>query len=170
MAVRERASEAATMAAGKKILQDNGLKEEAPAALLLNPALDIVLGAPGDVPHADIQGLGRLAQDLLIVYLLNNTPIQRQYANQLSKLVMPAGWKRLQNPLTHRLSWSLSEQARAMLLTPIVLRPWLCNEKMRTSVVAALEKEFKAEIDYYRYSPLLTMKAFHPIKRLKLQN
>lgn len=70
-----------------------GMKEEELAILKLMPALDLVMGSPSDVPHGDVQGMGRLAQDLLIVYILNGTAAQKQYANMLSKIICfsPAG-------------------------------------------------------------------------------
>ena len=94
-----------------------------------------------------------MAQNALILYVLDNSVVQQQYATMFSKIQYPSGWSRLQNPLRHRLSWTLAEQARALLLTGLILRKWLTINKIKTPLRRALELEYSQEIAEFRSLP-----------------
>lgn len=111
----------------------------------LSPCLDLVQSFPVDAPHACCGGLVRMAQDLLIDSILRPNEADG-YSASFSSLQMPPGWPRIQNPIKHRGSWDLSEQARACVVTAVVLRIWLKDSRLRHQFVTAVKKEFKDQI------------------------
>ena len=105
--------------------RSHGLQPEPSYLQFLTPALDLVLSRAFDIPHSEWKGLGRVMQDLLFEVILTPTG-QREYASAFRQFTTPQHWPRIQNPKTHRGSWSLSELGLAVILTPLVLR---CNAK-----------------------------------------
>ena len=105
--------------------RSHGLQPEPCYLQTLTPALDLVLSRAFDTPHSEWKGLGRLLQDLLFEVILTPSA-QRKYSSAFRKFLTPSHWPRIQNPKTHRGSWSLSELGLAVILTPLVLR---CNAR-----------------------------------------
>jgi hypothetical protein len=127
--------------AKSKFLNAMGMREESSWLVRrLSPSLDTIRSVPADPPHACLQGLVRMSQNILINYILNADQ-HGAYSKAFSTCPMPPGWKRIQNPIRHRGSWDLSEQARACVITAIVLRTWLSDAKMRPEVIAAVKND-----------------------------
>ncbi|KAI5777603.1 hypothetical protein EDC01DRAFT_604245, partial [Geopyxis carbonaria] len=151
-------------------LKGKGLSDDVdqPPVHLLAPALDSIRSAPTDPPHAEVQGIGRMMQTLLIVYILEK-PMQLPYSEALCGIVHPPGWPKIQSAIRHRLQWDLSEQSRAVLLTAVVLRVWLTDDKLRldfahTIVNAKKEKlrDFRAAHQGTKFGASeLVMQIFH---------
>jgi hypothetical protein len=118
-----------------------GMREESSWLVRrLSPSLDTIRSVPADPPYACRQGQVRMSRNILIKYILN--PDQHgAYSKAFSSCPMPPGWKRIQNPIRHRGSWDLSEQARACVITAIILRTWLSDTKMRPEIVAAVQHD-----------------------------
>jgi hypothetical protein len=108
-----------------KFWRSHGLQPEPCYLQSLTPALDLVLSRVFDTPHSEWKGLGRIMQDLLFEVILTPSG-QREYSLAFRQFITPRHWPRIQNPKTHRGSWSLSEVGLAVILTPLVLR---CNAK-----------------------------------------
>ncbi|RPA95736.1 hypothetical protein L873DRAFT_1845836 [Choiromyces venosus 120613-1] len=138
-------SEAFSKDGKAELLKNLGMQPLDPPIWKMFPALDLIRGAAIDSPHADVQGIGRLSQELLIEYILVRK-YQVEYAHQMSAIPYPPGWPKIQNPIRHRLSWDLSEQSRAILLTAIVLCKWLQVSFIQIPFIKAIEAEFAPEI------------------------
>lgn len=130
----------------KALLRNMGINElPSPVLTILSPAIDVCRSFPPDPPHAEMSGIARLLQDLLIDNLL--LPNQRDaYASAFRKQALPPGWGRVQNPLRHRSSWDLSEQSRACVITALVLRTWITNQRLQPAILRAIRAEFGAEL------------------------
>ena len=105
----------------KNHLKDHGLQESCSPFEHLTPAVDLVMSRTCDIPHSEWKGLSRVLQDLLMEEILTAQG-RRAYVKAFQHFPMPTGWPRIQNPSTHRGSWSLSELGRATLLTPLILQ------------------------------------------------
>ncbi|KAI5840829.1 hypothetical protein DFP73DRAFT_482296 [Morchella snyderi] len=143
--IRAKASDMAPTR-GKALLRNMGINElPSPVLTILSPAIDVCRSFPPDPPHAEMSGIARLLQDLLIDHLL--LPNQRDaYASAFRKQALPPGWGRVQNPLRHRSSWDLSEQSRACVITALVLRTWLTNQRLQPAILRAIRAEFGSEL------------------------
>ncbi|KAH0612078.1 uncharacterized protein H6S33_010130 [Morchella sextelata] len=148
----------------KAHLRALGINElPSPVLTSLAPAIDVCRSFPPDPPHAEMSGIGRLLQDLLIDNLL--LPNQREaYASVFRKQALPPGWCRVQNPLRHRNSWDLSEQSRACVITAMVLRTWLTNQRLQPALLRAIRAEYDAEL-----SPDLRLKECDIVTRVYSQ-
>ena len=101
-----------------------GLAEERPALVDLSPALDLVLSRPPDPAHSEFKGLTELMHALLLNEVLR-APEAKAYTLKLRTWPFPPGWGRLQSPLHHLRSYSLSDHARWSIIVPCLLRRWL---------------------------------------------
>ncbi|KAI1097192.1 hypothetical protein F4804DRAFT_352027 [Jackrogersella minutella] len=101
-----------------------GLAETEPALPLISPALDLILSRPPDPAHSEYQGLTELMHSLFIDRILQESGRQ-SYARTLRLWPFPPGWQRLQSPLHHLRSYSLSSHARWSVIIPALLRSWL---------------------------------------------
>lgn len=129
-----------TKSARKQYLRNLGMREESSWLLRrLSPSLDVIRGLPPDSPHACCQGLVRMSQNLLINYIIRQDKYD-DYSKAFSRCPVPPGWHRIQNPIRHRGSWDLSEQARACVVTAIVCRTWLSDEYMRPQFRTAVRQ------------------------------
>ena len=109
--------------ARKRFWKSNGLLPEPSVLEHLTPALDLVLSRSCDIPHSEWKGLSRILQDLLFDVIL--TPRGRTgYESAFRTFIYPSSWPCIQNPESHRGSWSLTENGLALILTSLVLR---CN-------------------------------------------
>ena len=99
-----------------KVLRDKyatkwGIDTEEPCLVKISPALDIILSRPSDPAHSEYNGLTRIMHNLLLDTIL--TPAAaKSYAATLCSFPFPPGWPRIQGPLHHLKSYSLSEHAR----------------------------------------------------------
>lgn len=99
-----------------------GLREMPSPLEHLVPSVDLTLACAYDIPHSEWKGLGERLQDMLCRDMLTTNATQ-SYFDAFQAFVPPVNWPRIQSP-QHRFSWSLSENGRAILLTPLILR---CN-------------------------------------------
>ena len=127
-----------------KAREDYGTKwgfdtsERAAALAEIAPALDILLSRPGDPAHSEYQGLTRIMHNLLLDTLL--TPqATHAYAALLRRFPFPPNWPRVQGPLHHLKSYSLSEHARWSLVIPVLLRCWLRENHLRRPLIAVFQ-------------------------------
>ena len=111
-----------------------------PASMALTsiaPALDIVLSRPGDPAHSEYQGLSSMMHNLLLEAILTPSAT-REYSAMLRTFPFPPSWPRIQGPLHHLKSYSLSEHARWSIVVPVLLRCWLRPEHVRSHLLTAL--------------------------------
>jgi hypothetical protein len=118
------------------------------------PYLDIVLSRTYDIPHSEWKGLGRLLQKLLVDAILTRHG-REQYLEAFQNFTPPVGWPRIQSPQRHIGSWSLSENARAIILTPLILR---CNARPLWFRASYLEKA------------AITLRSIQPVEGLRDMN
>jgi hypothetical protein len=112
--------------------------ERAAALAEIAPALDTLLSRPADPAHSEYQGLTRIMHNLLLDTLL--TPqATRAYAALLRRFPFPPSWPRVQGPLHHLKSYSLSEHARWSLVAPVLLRCWLRENHLRRPLIAVFQ-------------------------------
>ena len=120
-----------------------GLADVAPALVKLSPALDLQMTRPPDPAHSELQGMGFLLHHMLLTSIL--TPAAgKEYWERLRKHPFPPGWERLQSPIHHLKSYSLSAHARWSVVVPTLLRSWLeyrhLNANFARGARSALEK------------------------------
>jgi hypothetical protein len=95
-----------------------------PALAAIAPALDLIATRPSDPPHSEFGGISRMMHEMLIEAILT-LKAGSEYSAQLRKFPFPLGWARLQAPLHHLRSYSLSDHARWSIIAPLLLRGWL---------------------------------------------
>jgi len=101
-----------TLRAKTKIASDYGFDTESPIPLqTISPALDIILGRPGDPAYSEFSGIAKLAHQLLIDAILTK-PAAQQYAQTLRSFPFPLGWSRLPSPISYLGSYVLQEHVR----------------------------------------------------------
>jgi hypothetical protein len=105
----------------------------------ISPALDIVLGRPGDPAHSEYNGLANMMHSLLLDTILT-TAATRSYAALLRVFPFPPSWPRVQGPLRYLKSYSLSEHARWSVVVPVLLRCWLPNQHIQPWLLGILSE------------------------------
>ena len=111
-------------------------EEDEPALMSISPALDIIETRPSDPAHSEYAGLTKQLHTLLIETILLPAAAKK-YSAVLRKFPFPSGYGRLQSPLHHLKSWSLSDHARWSV---VVLRLWLRPSHVHPLFLEALEK------------------------------
>lgn len=101
-----------------------GINNPRPPLQLISPALDLILTRPMDAAHSEFNGLTNLMHLLLKDGILSPAA-REEYALALRVWKFPPGAKRLQSPLHHLGSYSLSEHAIWSVTAPPFLRHWL---------------------------------------------
>ena len=104
-----------------------GTAKKPPTLATLTPALDLIVTRPADPLHSEFGGISRMMHEMLVDSILT-TKSALEYCNQLRKFPFPPGWGRLQSPLHHLKSYSLSEHARCSIVVPLLLRGWLVEK------------------------------------------
>ena len=116
-----------------------GLDAQQTALVSLAPALDLVLGRPGDPYHSEANGIADLTHNLLLNLILKKI-VHPDYVAALQKFPFPPGWQRLQSPIHHLRSYGLSEHARWSIIIPLLLRSWLKPKHIQNHFQHAVEK------------------------------
>lgn len=138
--IREETTNQLAPGVRKEYLRKLGMRAEASVIQhRLSPSIDIIRSFPPDPPHADCQGIARMAQNLLINYIISDKH-HDAYAQAFAECPTPVGWTRIQNPIRHRGSWDLSEQTKAYVVTALVCRRWLQDRFMRPTFVGAMAR------------------------------
>lgn len=101
-----------------------GINNPQPPLQLISPALDLVMTRPMDAAHSEYNGLTNLMHILLKDGILKPES-REEYALALRVWKFPPNAKRLQSPLHHLGSYSLSEHAIWSVTAPPFLRHWL---------------------------------------------
>ena len=122
-----------------KYAQKWGLSPEAPALIKLSPALDVILTRPADPAHSEFNGLAKQMHTLLLRSILT-TIAGKEYAAQLRQFPFPTGYSRLQSPLHHLKSYSLSDHGRWAMVIPVLLRCWLTDSHLSPRYREALQQ------------------------------
>ena len=111
-----------------------GLDTEEPCLVKISPALDLILSRPGDPAHSEYTGI---MYNMLLDTIL--TPAAaKSYAAILRSFPFPPGWPRVQGPIHHLKSYSLSEHARWSVVIPVLLRCWLKESHIRPYLLQIL--------------------------------
>jgi hypothetical protein len=115
-----------------------GLQTGETALFRLTPALDIILTRPSDPAHSEFGGIVRQLHTLLVDSILSTASV-KQYTLFLQKFPFPPGFGRLQSPLHHLKSYSLSEHGRWAVVIPVLLRCWLRDKHIRPAFLSAIQ-------------------------------
>ena len=94
-----------------------GIANHAPPLQTISPALDLILSRPLDGAHSEYNGLSNLLHVLLCDGILTNTA-KVEYARALRVWPFPPGANRLQSPIHHLSSYSMSDHARWAMIIP----------------------------------------------------
>ena len=119
-----------------------GLDTEDPCLVKISPALDIILSRPGDPAHSEYNGLTRIMHTTLLQAVLTTSAV-KSYVAMLRKFPFPPSWPRVQGPLHHFKSYSLSEHARWSVVVPGLLRCWLQEKHLRPYFKQIIQNEGK---------------------------
>ena len=115
-----------------------GLSLEEPTLLRLFPALDVILTRPSDPAHSEYAGLYLRLHHLLLEAILTTTATQ-SYATAIRQWPFAPGFARIQSPIHHLKSYSLSEHARWIVVVPALLRCWLQKQHLQPFYFNALQ-------------------------------
>ncbi|ROW07924.1 hypothetical protein VMCG_03429 [Cytospora schulzeri] len=107
-----------------------GINNPQPPLQLISPALDLVMTRPMDAAHSEYNGLTNLMHILLKDGILK-PEAREEYALALRVWKFPPNAKRLQSPLHHLGSYSLSEHAIWSITAPPFLRHWLREKHIK---------------------------------------
>jgi len=122
-----------------------GISEDSPPLTRLSPALDLLITRPSDPAHSEYQGISRLMHELLMDAIL--TPnASREYHAQLRVFPFPPGFAKLQSPIHHLKSYSLSDHARWSIIIAPLLRCWLEISHIKPLYVAALREKLQQRV------------------------
>jgi hypothetical protein len=139
MAMRNDMNALRTKAMREKYASTWGLDVEEPCLAKISPALDLILSRPGDPAHSEYNGLTRIMHNILLDTIL--TPAAaKSYAAVLRSFPFPPSWPRIQGPLHHLKSYSLSEHARWSVVIAPLLRCWLKEKHIRTYLLSVLRQ------------------------------
>jgi hypothetical protein len=116
-----------------------GLAVDEPPLPQISPALDLILTRPADTAHSEYNGISRMMHELLIQGILTPTAT-KAYGRRLRQFPFPKGWGRLQSPVHHLKSYSLSDHARWAAIIPGLLRTWLTEGRMQSHFFHAAKK------------------------------
>lgn len=130
-------------------LQSVGLRPKPSPLEDLMPSVDLQLACAYDIPHSEWKGLGEKLQDMLCCDMLTSNGVQ-SYFSAFQAFMPPASWPQIQSP-QHRFSWSLSENGRAILLTPLILH---CNAAENWFHAATLETALTSLLGFQTDPPM----------------
>lgn len=116
-----------------------GIQNPEPPLAKISPAADLILTRPADGAHSEYQGLSGMMHMLLRDGLLAPN-CRGEYAVQLRSWKFPPGWQRLQSPIHHLASYTLSEHARWSIVVPGLLRHWLRRFHLNPVFVGNFER------------------------------
>lgn len=106
-----------------------GINEPNPPLVSISPTLDMIMSRPPDAAHSEFKGISCLMHFLLRDGILKKDA-RIAYAAVLRTWPFPPGSQRLQSPVHHLASYSLSDHARWSVTVPALLRHWLKEEHM----------------------------------------
>ena len=116
-----------------------GLSPEEPALFRLFPALDIIVTRPSDPAHSEYAGLCKQLHQLLLEAILTAQATE-QYATAMKQWPFAPGFPRLQSPVHHLKSYSLSDHARWIVVIPGLLRCWLEERHLQPHYRIAMQR------------------------------
>ncbi|KAL9035756.1 MAG: hypothetical protein Q9180_004684 [Flavoplaca navasiana] len=122
-----------------------GILSEEPALFRLFPALDIIVTRPGDPAHSEYAGLCKQLHQLLLSAVLTPGACQ-SYAAAIRVWPFAPGFARIQSPIHHLKSYSLSEHARWIVVVPGLLRCWLNDNHLQPYFKKAIKEHLKADL------------------------
>jgi hypothetical protein len=123
-----------------------GINEHPTPLTAISPSLDLVLSRPSDPAHSEFKGIGNAAHELLCEAILNE-PGRPTYLAQLQAFPFPPGWSRLQSPLHHLKSYTLSENARATVILPLLLRSWLSPQFIKKYFITTICQQYDKPVN-----------------------
>lgn len=142
--VRRTINEATTKREKQVMSSKHGVALEQPAVIQTSPALDLVVGRPGDSAHSEFGGITKMFHELLLdVAVTINSVIE--HTRVLRRMPLPAGWARITSPY-HVLQYDLSEHARWSLLFAVISLPWLKEEHMNKLFIKAMKTIFHRDL------------------------
>jgi hypothetical protein len=135
--MRQEMENLGTKAAQQKFGRESGLATTAPL-VKISPALNIILTRPVDPAHSEYSGQSKLMHEFLLDSVVTG-PAARLYGETLRHFPFPSGWPRLQSPLHHLKSYSLSDHARWSCIIPGLLRCWLQETHLQPHLLRTLK-------------------------------
>lgn len=105
------------------------------------PAFEPVIQTPSDFNHTDVKGMGSRFQDVL--FNLLSAKGERMLSDEAARATLPAGWSRLQNPISHRGSYSFTEVGRFSIILPFILRRGLKADCMKKEQLKLLQRSLQ---------------------------
>ena len=127
--------------------RDWGINVTAPSLTKISPSLDIIMTRPGDPAHSEYGGVTRMMHEMLIQDILTNAAA-KEYSHELRRFPFPSGYGRLQSPLHHLRSYSLSDHARWSIVVPCLLRTWLKMSHIQPSFTRMAQKHTDDPVSY----------------------
>jgi hypothetical protein len=118
-------------------MRDSGMADSVPL-IKISPALDLILTRPVDPAHSEYGGQSKQLHELLVETILSAAG-SRSYAITLRRFPFPPSWPRLQSPLHHLKSYSLSDHARWSCIIPGLLRCWLQETHVQPHFFRAIQ-------------------------------
>lgn len=99
----------------------------------MTPMLDLLRACPSELAQCEYNGIAQTCLDHFFTIVLSDKA-HTSFLKEFRSLKLPPGWGRLQNPLTHLVSYRMSELAR-LAVVPALLRCWLRDDHLMPRLV-----------------------------------
>ena len=140
-----------------------GLLIDPPALFKMTPALDVIVTRPSDPAHSEYSGLCKLFHQLLLESMLTPAGV-KEYATAIQKWPFAPGYARLQSPVHHLKSYSLSDHARWIVIVPGLARCWLSEKHLQVYFLEAIRQHLRRTTNSTTATNLIT-KCFAKVAR-----
>jgi hypothetical protein len=91
-------------------------------------------------------GMCGIINSLIKDWLLTEKSGITAYINSFRSLILPTGWPRFQNPISHHKSYGFAEKLRLSLMQPFIFADFLSPKYCRAESVSRINKEFRTEL------------------------
>jgi hypothetical protein len=109
--------------------------KESPLTTILTPALCMPLAFPGDGAHSEFKGIAKQILNVLFTDIIKPT-LHDDFARQFAATPTPSHWPAIQNIKKYLGSFTMQEFGRAIMISPVVLRVWLRDFRLRDKYFA----------------------------------
>ncbi|KAI5797958.1 hypothetical protein DFH27DRAFT_611888 [Peziza echinospora] len=160
-AVRLKAETATSKKQTKDTLIEFGLADRPGPWNLISPALpQFGTSFPIDVCHSELSGMTSRVLEVITSWFLTEKLGCAAYIAAFRRISLPQGWSRLQNPVTHQMSYSFADKGRLSLLLPYIFRDFMRGSKfIRSDALTKLRREFSDTDPHSHFQRLLVLLA-----------
>ncbi|KAI5781633.1 hypothetical protein DFH27DRAFT_529238 [Peziza echinospora] len=160
-AVRLKAETATSKKQANDTLIKFGLADRPGPWNLISPALpQFGTSFPIDGCHSELSGMTLRVLEAITSWFLTEKLGCAAYIATFSRISLPQGWSRLQNPFMHQRSYSFADKGRLSLLLPYIFRNFMHGSKLiRSDALTKHRREFPDTDPHSHFQRLLVLLA-----------